>query len=289
MNSSFEQVQIKRLERDGVALAYRYLPGDGPGKAPIVFIHGWAGTGEDWRLLVERYVAQGEGVLVYDAAGFGQSQFESEAVARRADYSLTRYVEDLKAIIQAEKLERVRLVGHSWGGVVAMCFAARYPAQTESLVAIGSAYFDPQNRLHQILKWVSYLIGQLLVISKPLLRRFGRLQKIAVYRYLYRPPTQAETDLIISGVLQSNNRAVIQTLLTGYEVQFKEICPAIQCPTLYIGGAQDVVAPLPSVLAFVPLTPGATSLILENCGHFPMLEQPDALIAALEELTRQSG
>ncbi|MEI6044671.1 MAG: alpha/beta hydrolase [Chloroflexota bacterium] len=278
----YEQEELKRLEREGVALAYHYIRGLNTKQSPLVFVHGWAGSGEDWRKVVARYVARGESVLVYDAAGFGQSQFESETMANWADYSLSRYVQDLKALLDAEGIERVRLVGHSWGGVVAMSFAARYPERVEALVPIGSAYFDPEKLLHQVLRWVSYLIGWILIFLKPLLRRSPRLQRLAVRRYLYRPLDEADTAIMVNGVLQSHNRAIVQTLLEGYEVRFKKLCPTIQCPTLYIGSDHDAVAPVLYVTAFVPFTPHAKSATIKKCGHFPMIERPDELIAVMD-------
>lgn len=277
-----EQMQIKQLARPGYALVYHYIAGSQSETAPLVLIHGWAGSTSDWHKLIPEYIRRGEGVLVYDAAGFGQSQFESKEAARNANYALESYVEDLRAVLMAEGIKRVRLIGHSWGGVVAMCFAARYPAQVEKLAVLGSAYFDPHKLLHQVLKWVSYLIGQLMVLSKPWLRRSARLRRLAVRRYCYLPPSIEDSELMVNDALQADNRAIVQTLLTGYEVRFKEVCPAIECPTLYIGSDRDVAAPLPYVTAFVPLTPNASTQVFKNCGHFPMLEQPTQLLQVLD-------
>lgn len=282
MNTIFEETQVKYLERGGVKLAYRYFQGKQANASALVFVHGWAGSAADWQILRQHYIEQGQSVLIYDAAGFGQSQFDSELVAKTADYSLGRYAEDLKALLDAEGIERARLVGHSWGGVVAMCFAERYPERTEKLVAIGSAYFDSQNLLHQILKWASYLIALIIVLGKPVLQRSSKLRQISVKRYFLKPPDAATAELVMQDVLESNNRAIIQTLLTGYEVRFKQTCPAIQCPTLYLGSKEDIVAPLPYVKAFVPLTPHASSITLPSCGHFPMLEIPTDLVSVLD-------
>jgi pimeloyl-ACP methyl ester carboxylesterase len=285
--TSLSESPPQRLSTKEVAITYRYLKGVSE-KTPLVFVHGWAGSTGDWQTVCERYTSHGESIFLYDAAGFGQSRFNSEKAAQEADYSLDRYVEDLKVLLDAESVGRIRLVGHSWGGVVAMCFAARYPERVESLVAIGSAYFDPQKLLHQLLKWASYLIALILVWSKPLLRCSSRLRQMGVRRYFHRKPTPVVAEQIMNEVLQSDNRAIVQTLLTGYEVRFKKICPAIKCPTLYVGSDKDVVAPLPYVTAFVPLTPQAKATILTDCGHFPMFEQPDELISRLDQFFKET-
>jgi pimeloyl-ACP methyl ester carboxylesterase len=266
--------ETKKLARPDIDLHYQIWNGTS-GQPPLVFIHGWAGSVADWEPL-EPYLDSFQG-LAYDAAGFGLSQFNSPAKAKQADYSIARYVEDLRALLEAENLPPVRLVGHSWGGVIAMAFAASYPERVLNLVAIGSAYFDPKNPLHLALKWVSYLIVWLLVLGKKWLRRSARLRRLAVRRYFYRQPAPPIAEKLMNEVLASDNQALFQTLLAGYEVLFKVICPKIKCPTLYLGCQKDVVAPPAYVKAFVPLTPDANYFLMNGCGHFPMLEQPAEL------------
>jgi pimeloyl-ACP methyl ester carboxylesterase len=268
---------LNTLQRPDVTLHYRRW-GVGGGRDVPVFLHGWAGSLSDWAF-TEPYFDAG---LVYDAAGFGQSQIASDA-AKNADYSLARYVEDLRALLDAENISTARLVGHSWGGVVAMEFAARYPERVSSLVAIGSAYFDPQNWLHILFKWISYLIAWLLVISKKVLRRSPKLRRQAARRYFYRQPDAATLDHLMSAVLASGNRALVQTLLAGYQVRFKQICPAIKCPALYLGCDRDVVAPYQFVTPFQRLTPGSRDFMLRQCGHFPMLEKPAELAGLIHD------
>ncbi len=267
----------KKLARPDLTLHYQTW-GSGRATPPIVLLHGWAGAMGDWSPL-EPYL-QPEGAttyLAYDAAGFGQSQFPSKEVAAEADYRIERYVEDLRALLDAEGFDTVHLVGHSWGGVIAMSFAARYPARVASLVAIGAAYFDPANRLHVTLKWVSYLIAWLLVLSKGWLRRSPRLRGWAVRRYFAKKPDSATSERLMTEVLAGDNQAILQTLLTGYEVRFKVICPLITSPTLYLGCNKDVVAPPSYVKPFVALTPQAQYRLLTDCGHFPSLEKPAEL------------
>ncbi|HEX2914819.1 MAG TPA: alpha/beta hydrolase [Chloroflexia bacterium] len=265
--------------KTGVSLSYKTW-GRADNALPLVLLHGWAGSMQDWRLL-EPLIARDYYCLSYDAAGFGSSQFNSGEPTAKTDFSIERYVEDLKALLDQENLEKVHLVGHSWGGVIAMAFAARYPERVVSLVAIGSAYFDPENRLHIALKWASYLIGQLILLLKGPLKKWKGLRRVAARRYFYRPPDPLETEELMQEVLASDPQALIQTLLSGYEVRFKTVCPAIACPTLYLGCNRDVVAPTAYVEAFVPLTPGSSYHQMQDCGHFPMIEKPLELYEVL--------
>lgn len=277
----------KSLELADVTLYYRLCQtssnnsNSSDSKPLTVFLHGWAGAQTDWDFLSREDYAFNQNALYYDAAGFGRSQFKS-GHSKCADFSLERYVQDLKSLLDAENLAKVRLVGHSWGGVVAMEFAARYPERVLNLVAIGSAYFDSTNLLHQIFKWVSYLIGWLLVWSKSLLRKSAKLRQQAARRYFCRQPDPARLEHLMNAILVSDNRALIQTLLSGYAVRFKQICPAIKCPALYIGCDKDVVAPYIYVKPFAALTPQGQARLIMQCGHFPMLECPNELAQILQ-------
>jgi pimeloyl-ACP methyl ester carboxylesterase len=272
--------ESKTLDRSDVILHYEVW-GSKTEQPPVVFLHGWAGSVSDWEPM-ETY-REGSQWLTYDAAGFGRSQFKSAELAKQADFSIERYIEDLWALLEAEGYQQVQLVGHSWGGVIAMSFAARYPERVASLVAIGAAYFDPTKKIHILLKWASYLIAWLLVTSKKWLRRYPRLRRMAVRRYFYRLPDQNAIDRLIEEVLASDNQAVIQTLLAGYKVLFKVICPQITCPTLYLGCERDVVASPIYVKPFVPLTPRSNYVLIPACGHFPMVEQPEQLGQLLQQ------
>ena len=273
--------KIQKLRRDGVTIHYQLYSGD-LARETMVFVHGWAGSRLDWLPLVEHYHAQGFTCLIYDAPGFGESQFDNSKIAHTADFSLERYTQDLLALLDELGLEGVRLIGHSWGGVIAMEFAARYPERVSNLVVIGAAYFDPKNLLHLLFKWISWLMAWLIVLIKPLLRRSARVRQFSVRRYTYRPLSPAEGDAIMNDVISSDNRALVQTLLAGYEVDFKQLCPAISVPVMYLGGQRDVVAPLQFVKPFVELTPNAKYADLADCGHFPMQEMPNRLIEILD-------
>ncbi len=269
------------MHREGVTIRYQLYPGV-LARETLVFVHGWAGSRLDWLPLVERYHAQGFSCLIYDAPGFGESQFDSPEVARKADFSLERYTQDLLALLDELGLEQVRLIGHSWGGVVVMEFAARYSTRVNNLVVIGAAYFDPKNWLHLLFKWISWIIAWLLVGLKPVLRRSARIRRLGVRRYSYRPLPPEAGETIMNDVINSDNRALVQTLLAGYEVDFKKLCPALSVPVLYLGGQQDVVASLQFVKPFVELTPKAKYADLAECGHFPMQEMPESLTEILD-------
>jgi proline-specific peptidase len=109
--------------------------GEDPGKHPVLCLHG--GPGATWHHM-EPYQALAEGrrVIFYDQLGCGNS-----AVAEAHDpamWTTELYVEEVGAIREALGLDRVHVLGHSWGGMLGMAYAITQPAGLASLIVESS-------------------------------------------------------------------------------------------------------------------------------------------------------
>lgn len=98
----------------------------GQGK-PLVILHGFLGSGDNWKTLAKQFASDGFEVHLIDQRNHGRS-FHSEA------FSYELMVEDLKEYSVENKLETFNLLGHSMGGKVAMLFAVTYPERVEKLI-----------------------------------------------------------------------------------------------------------------------------------------------------------
>jgi pimeloyl-ACP methyl ester carboxylesterase len=107
---------------------------------PVVLVHGLNNTGWIWARPGAGLAADGRRVLAPTQRGHGASD-------KRDDLSLEATSADLEALLDAEGLDRVHLAGHSWGGKVAMHFAATRPARLRSLVLADPA---PPGGLHPL-------------------------------------------------------------------------------------------------------------------------------------------
>jgi pimeloyl-ACP methyl ester carboxylesterase len=103
--------------------------GDGP---PLLLLHGWPQHWWCWRHLIPR-LAQSHRVLAPDLRGFGWS------AAPPGDYAKASFAADLLALLDAERIDRVRVVGHDWGGYTAFLLALEHPERLERLVALDVA------------------------------------------------------------------------------------------------------------------------------------------------------
>ncbi len=113
----------------------------GAGHPPLVILHGMLGSSRNWQT-VGRELAAAHHVFALDLRNHGSSP--------RVDaMSYEEMMEDVRAWLDAQKLERVTLLGHSMGGKTAMLLACRYPARVERLMVVDIAprnYFWPAHR-----------------------------------------------------------------------------------------------------------------------------------------------
>ena len=110
--------------------------GEGP---PLVLLHGWPQHWWAWRHLIPR-LAKSHRVLAPDLRGWGWSD------APPGDYAKATFATDVLALLDAEGLERVGLIGHDWGGYAAFLLALDHPERVERLLALDVPPPWPQSR-----------------------------------------------------------------------------------------------------------------------------------------------
>jgi pimeloyl-ACP methyl ester carboxylesterase len=111
---------------DGVRIHYFEHAGSG---APVVLLHGLPGTAEDWNEVTP--LLAGHRTIAIDRPGFGWSG--------DGYMKFDRQLEVLRALMQQLHVQRPIVVGHSYGGTMALGFAERYPGQARGLVLVDAA------------------------------------------------------------------------------------------------------------------------------------------------------
>ncbi|HXS14760.1 MAG TPA: alpha/beta fold hydrolase, partial [Candidatus Saccharimonadales bacterium] len=90
-------------------------------REPIVILHGWQKSGKDYAEIQKIFEKEGYIVFSPDMPGFGSEKLAKEAM------SVDDYVDFIEAFLQKKKLNKIILIGHSFGGRVGAKFAAKYP------------------------------------------------------------------------------------------------------------------------------------------------------------------
>jgi pimeloyl-ACP methyl ester carboxylesterase len=208
---------------------------------PVVLLHGFPEFGYAWRHQLPALAAAGFRAVAPDLRGYNLS----DRPAGHRNYTVQRLVADVVGLIRALRAERVHLVGHDWGGVVAWYVAMLHPEVVDRLVIINAphpAIFRREIRKpDQFLRsWYVYFF-QLPRVPEWAIRRkdFGLLYRIFRYDPVH-PGAFTESD--IRRYKEAAARPGAVTAMLNYyraaRLPRPEPVP-IAAPTLFIWGMRD--------------------------------------------------
>ena len=120
---------MQKLQVNGLQMNV-LIAGEGP---PVLLVHGFPDTHQVWRKQLDVLLAAGYQVIAPDTRGCGDTDMPKKV----ADYHRDILVEDLRALLDALKLDKVRLVAHDWGAVQGWCFALKYPERVERYIPMS--------------------------------------------------------------------------------------------------------------------------------------------------------
>jgi L-proline amide hydrolase len=141
---------------EGYETWYRVVgDGEDPGKLPLLCLHGGPGACSDYLEPFERMAATGRRVIRYDQLGCGKSGI-ADRPHDPAMWTVELFVREVDAVREALGLDRVHVLGQSWGGMLGMEYALTQPAGLASLTIESSPASIPQwvaeaNRLRELL------------------------------------------------------------------------------------------------------------------------------------------
>lgn len=131
---------MSKVLLNGVALHYQRRLGDGP---DVVLVHGLATNLAFWYLRIVPLLAGDFCLTVYDLRGHGQSEMPASG------YTTADMAVDLHGLLDHLEVSRAHLVGHSYGGAVALHYTALHPERVVSLTLVDARIraFQPTQRL----------------------------------------------------------------------------------------------------------------------------------------------
>jgi len=244
-----------------------YYTVEGRGE-PVVLLHGWGASSQSLAPLCEA-MADAFRVLAVDLPGFGWSQ------APPAAWGTAEYAGHVELLLQEAGVGRAALVGHSFGGRIAISLAARQPALVSRLVLVASAGIRPQRR-------AGYYVR--VAIAK-LARRFFSL-----------PGWGAAGKRIIatvSGRLGSRDYRAAgplrPTLVKVVNEDLTALLSVIQAPTLILWGDQDREVPKSAMEIMADRIPRSRLVVFGEAGHFPFLDAPEKFCGMVKAFLQVGG
>lgn len=241
----------------------------------MVFVHGNPGSSEDWRDLLGR-VGQLARAVAPDMPGFGQADKPKDF-----DYTVEGYARHLDGILNHLRVRRAHLVLHDFGGPWGLTWAAQHPERLCSVTLINIGIM-PGYRWHSLARiWRTPLLGELFQATTT---RFGF--GFLIQRTNPRGLPKAMVDRMYRDMDWGTKRAVLRLYrATDNPGQMAEALGALfrqlDVPALVIWGAADPYVPVRFAERQREFFPRARIVILEQSGHWPFADDPEAVAGAL--------
>lgn len=225
----------------------------------LIILHGWQSSKERWQEVKENIEPDEIEVLVPDLPGFKP---ETEL---KSPWNLDDYVKWLKVFSQGK--EKFFLLGHSFGGRIAIKFAAKYPEKLQGLILVSAGGIESEKTLKELT----------ILILAPYLKKLSflpgyRLLREGFYRFILR-----KTDYIkAKGFLKETFKRVIAEDLTF-------ILEKIKTPSLIIWGEKDKMLPLREGYLMNQKIKNSKLKIFKEIDHNPHTEVPQLLSEKIKE------
>lgn len=264
----------------GTAVGEVYVEVTGAEDAtPLVLVHGFGGSLYTWREVAPALADAGYRVIALDLPGFGYSVRPYD----RAAYTPAGQAKTVARVLRELGVDEeapAHLVGHSFGGGVALELAGARPELVRSLVLVDSTlptFSRAPNADWPLYRPFVYLLTRTLGLRRVFVR--AALEKAY---YDDRLVTPALVDAYRSRLLLRGPASTYRALTSvipreRLDVELDEIEPR----TLVVWGEDDALIPVRAGKKAAERIPEAELAVLPACGHLPMEECPAAFLAAL--------
>ena len=281
-NKQQEQATNKTVKAEGfialpqTKLYYRTI---GTGE-PLIILHGGPGMDQSYLLPQMEILKKDHQLIFFDQRTCGKSSFEMDSSL----VSMAQFVEDIEAVRKHFQLERINLMGHSWGGLLAMWYAKTYPEKLKSLMLLNSigastAYtqqaqenmqskFTPEEQLHmQALMQSDAFQAQ----EDSVLLAVFRMSFAAIF---FNRDKVKELNLSLPDhrVERQAKLRFLMGDLADYDLH--EELKQVKAPTLIIHGDYDAT-PVDAMMDIADVMPNARLEVVKESGHFVFIEQPE--------------
>ncbi|MDU9397806.1 alpha/beta hydrolase [Pseudomonas sp. zfem003] len=244
-------------------LDFAYYDGGPKLGETIVMVHGFGADKDNW-LRMARHFSSRYHVVVPDLPGFGESSRPT------GSYDVGTQAERLADFIQALGVGKVHLVGNSMGGHIVALYAARYPDRVRSLALFDNAGVTAPHKSE---------LFDLLEQDRPnplVVTRVSDYDRLMDFVFVDPPVLPAPLKRYLADRAIANQvhyEVVFQQLVQRY-IPLEPELPKIKAPTLLLWGDKDRVLDVSSLDVMKPLIPHASTVVMKDCGHAPMIERP---------------
>jgi len=237
----------------------------------IAFLNGVMASTGSWSLLTPVFESMGWRIILHDFRG----QLQSDKPT--GPYTFENHVDDAKALFDHLGVKRIHLVGTSYGGEVAMKFAALNPEMVKSITVIDSV-----SELDAVVE--GFVRGWKFLCDSG----DGEAFFWGIAPSIYSPEYLAKNHDMLSQRAKAikDNKAYLEGQKILYEtfeddVTITDKLHLIKCPALVICGENDILKPPKFSKIIAGNIPDSEYIIIPDCGHVTIFEKPKELETAV--------
>lgn len=225
---------------------------------PVLFLHGWMGSWRYWFPTMER-VAEQYRTYSFDFWGFGESR------RKNTPESIQNYSAQVIRFLNELGIDRVMLVGHSMGGMVALKTAIDHPNRIVRVAAVGAPIVGDS------LSWLLKLTNQQIIANTfartSWLRRF-------MFRHFLGETNDPAVSEILDDSLKSSSTTLQRSVSSMWRTDLRPELTRLNVPALIVHGGRDEVVN-PNQADLFRNIPSAKVVVMPHSRHFPFLEEPE--------------
>ena len=258
MESKFIDIQGLRV---------RYLETEGKSDIPLIILHGWGSSIDSWGDVASAFEERGIKVFIPDLPGFGQTPEPPSA------WGASDYGEFVKRFARELGIQKFDLAGHSFGGQVAITYAAQYPQDIHRLVLIAAARIMKRRKLRVKLFLIVTKVGNVifalppLALLRPLVQKIW--YKITGEQDYYRASTR------------------MREVFKGVETDVDSRLTMISAPTLILWGERDDVTLLADARIIHDKISNSKLHIFPGEGHDLNFKKPREIAQKISEFREE--
>ncbi|MFQ6040808.1 MAG: alpha/beta fold hydrolase [Candidatus Poribacteria bacterium] len=236
------------IEIDGLTI---YYASEGEGDS-VVLLHGWGGQSSSFKPVFD-FLIKSYKVYMLDLPGFGRSGIPPHT------WGTFNYASFVSKVFAKLGITKAHIIGHSFGGRIAIVLAANFSKLVDKLILVNSAGIRPKRTVKYYAFITIAKIGKIL-LSPKIWGRYGERVKNALYNLV------GSEDYRNAGELRD-------VLVKVVNEDLRALLPRIEVPTLLVWGGKDKKTPILYAKIMEEKIKNSHLVILKDAGHFSYLDE----------------
>jgi pimeloyl-ACP methyl ester carboxylesterase len=239
---------------------------------PVLFLHGWLGSWRYWFPTMQ-VVAEQFRTYSFDFWGFGESR------RKNTPESIQSYSDQVIRFLDALGIERVLLVGHSMGGMVALKTAINYPDRVMRVATVGAPIVG------DALSWLIKLTDRPLAADA-----FARLPWLrrSLFRFFLGETNDPAVHEVLDDSVKSTAHTLSRAVSSMWRTDLRPELPRLRAPALIVHGGKDEIVN-PNQIDLFDHVSSAEVVLMPSSRHFPFLDEPELFNDVLLRFLKQQA